>query len=43
MSVLGTPEELRGSPEEGARDLALVQALLESGAQGGSVVKVKAI
>ena len=42
-SVLGTAEEQRASPEEGARDLALVEALLESGTKGGAVVQVQAI
>ena len=41
--MLGSVEELRSSPEEGARDLALVQALVQSGAQGGAVVKVQQV
>ncbi|GAX80331.1 hypothetical protein CEUSTIGMA_g7769.t1 [Chlamydomonas eustigma] len=40
-SVLGSHEEVRASPEEGVRDLALVEALLLSGAQGGSAVDVQ--
>ncbi|KAG1678880.1 hypothetical protein FOA52_003548 [Chlamydomonas sp. UWO 241] len=41
--VIGSDEERRASPEEGARDLAICQALLESGAAGGKVVKVHEI
>ena len=33
-------EAVRASPEEGARDLALVQAMLQSGAAGGELVEV---
>jgi hypothetical protein len=40
---LGSQEELKASPEEGVRDLALVEALLLSGAQGGIVVEVQQV
>ena len=41
--MLGTAEEGASSPEEGARDLSLVQALLKSGSHGGSPVEVVTI
>lgn len=42
-TVLTGEEDPRGSPEEGARDLAAVQALLESGAKGGVIVSIARI
>lgn len=41
--VQDSAEAKMATPEEGARDLALVQALLQSGARGGEVVKVMSI
>jgi len=39
-AVLGSPLELVACPEEGARDLALLEALLLSGARGGERMEV---
>lgn len=42
-SIRGSSEEVKASAEEGARDLALVHALLQSGANHGAPIQVSTV